>query len=91
MKELMGNASNMILIPSLDDGKVEACVELALICSEQVFEFDAGGIKKTHEVSTVKLVASGRQLRELASLIIKLADQAKKMEEAINSKSDALG
>jgi hypothetical protein len=91
MKQLVGNANKIILIPFLDDGKVQACVELALICSEPVFEFDVEGFKKTHEVSTVKIVASGNVLRDLATQIVKLADQAKNMEEAINSKNDALG
>lgn len=86
MKELLGHASNLILAPDLETPrKVKARVELVLICSEPVFGYGLEGITRDREVSTMRLLAGHKALRETAKQLMKLADEAETTEKAMNS------
>lgn len=88
MKELLGHASNLLLAPDLDDPpKVKGRIELVLICSEPVFEYGVEGLTRRREVSTMRLLAGHKALRETAQKLIELADEAESLEVAMNSRT----
>lgn len=91
MKELLGHASNLILAPDLDaPPKVKARVELVMICSEPVFGYDGlEGLTRDREVSSFRVLAGHKALRETAQRLIELADEAESLEKTMNDATAA--
>lgn len=90
MKELLGHASNLVLVPDPDaPPQVKARVELVLICSEPVFGFGLEGLTRDREVSTMRLLASHKALRETAQRFVELADEAEALEKLMNDATAA--
>lgn len=86
MKELLGHASNLILAPDLEaPPKVKARVELVLICSEPVFGYGLEGLTRDREVSTMRVLAGHKALRDTAKKLLQLADEAETTEKAMNA------
>lgn len=85
MKELLAHASNLLLVPDLDaPPKVQARIELVLICSEPVFSYGLEGLKRDREVSTLRVLAGPQALRDLAQRLGKLADEGEELENTLN-------
>ena len=90
MKELLGHASNLILAPDLDaPPRVKARVELVMICSEPVFGYGIEGLTRSREVSSFRLMAGPKALRETAQKLIELADEAESLEKTMNDATAA--
>jgi hypothetical protein len=90
MKELLGAASNLILAPDLDaPPKVKALVELVMICSEPVFGYGVEGLTRDREVSSFRVLAGHKALRETAQRLIELADEAESLERTMNDATAA--
>lgn len=90
MKELLGHASNLILAPDLDaPPKVKARIELVLICSEPVYGYGLEGLTRDREVSTMRVLAVHKALRETARRLIELADEAEALEKSMNAATAA--
>lgn len=86
MKELLAQASNLLLAPDLSSPpKVLARVELILICSEPVYNYGAGGLSSTREVSDMRVLCGHAALRDMAEKLIELANEAKALEVVMNS------
>lgn len=86
MKELLAQASNLLLAPDLSSPpKVLARVELILICSEPVYNYGAGGFSSTREVSDMRVLCGHAALRDMAEKLIELANEAKALEIGMNS------
>jgi hypothetical protein len=92
MKELLGHASNLILAPDLDaPPKVKAQIELVMICSEPRFGYGLEGLTRGREVSSMRLLAGHKALRETAQRLIERADEAESLEKAMNIATAAAG
>lgn len=90
MKELLGHGSNLILAPDLEaPPRVKARVELVIICSEPVFGYGLDGLTRDREVSTMRLLAGHKALRELAQKLTELADEAEALETTMNEATAA--
>ena len=90
MKELLGHASNLILAPDLEaPPKVKARVELIVICSEPVFGYGLEGMTRSREVSSFRVLAGHKALREMAKRLIELADEAAALEKTMNDATAA--
>ncbi len=82
MKELLGNSSNLALIPQ-DDGKLLGVTEIILIVTEPIYEADsAGEIVKRRITETLRFNATAKSLRAFVKRLEMAADAA---EEAQNS------
>ena len=92
MKELIGHASNLMLEPDLQaPPKVRGCVELIVICSEAKYGYGLEGITRSREVSSFRVQAGHKALREMAQRLIYLADEAEALEKTMNNATAAAG
>jgi hypothetical protein len=92
MKELLGQASNLILAPDLDaPPKVKARIELILICSEPTYGYGLEGLTRGRTVTDMRLLCGQKALRETAQKMIELADEAEALEKVMNDATAAVG
>jgi len=85
MKELLGHASNLILAPDLDaPPKVKARIELVMICTEPVWGYGVEGMTRSREVSSFRVLAGHKALRETAQKLMEIADEAEALEKTMN-------
>jgi hypothetical protein len=90
MKELLGHASNLILVPVLHaPPQVKARIELIVICSEPTYTYGLDGFKNERTVSEFRVLCGHKDLREMAKQLIALADEAEDLEKTMNEATAA--
>jgi hypothetical protein len=84
MKELIGHASNLYVVPQRGTDKLLPMVELILMVSEPTYEADLSGFVQRRSITDVRLSVSPKALRETAAKMIELADEADEIGSLVN-------
>lgn len=75
MKELRSTTANMALVIGGDEP--QTVVEVVLLVSEPKYSIDASGsVAKARNLEDMRFSASPKGLRDLADVLLKLADEA---------------
>ena len=90
MKFLVGNARNLMLMSNdAEEKSLAPRVELVLMLAEPKWDADAGGFVKRRELSSVRIIASPDQLRDLAAALGSMADDADRLAaSAVDSRAE---